>query len=154
MLLAATPAAWQPRPAARRGRPRGTARQLCERRWLRDASSVPLLCHLFVLLTEEKWKCFPPDGMLSRGLLLACVGCVRCKLNFLYQLGILWNLLPFDGVSRWEGATACFCTVQFSFTLTGFEFGEGVCCLVSVARRQMLFPLDYLEAFSHPAGLF
>ena len=91
---------------------------------------MPLFCHLFVLLVEEKLKCFPADGMLSRRLLLACVDCVRCKLKFLYQLGTLWNLLPFDSVSRWKGATVCFCTVQFSFTLNGFELGGWVWCFV------------------------
>lgn len=102
---------------------------------------------------EEKWNCFPADGMLSRGLLLACVDHVKCRMKFLHQLGILWNLPPFDRVSRWKGATVCFCTVPFSFTLNGFEFGAGGLLLCFQWHEDRCYFTGLLEAFSHPAVL-
>lgn len=95
---------------------------------------------------EEKWNCFPTGGMLSRGLLLACVDHVKCRVKFLHQLGILWNLPPFDRVSRWKGATV---SVQCHFHLlyVGLSLGQGVCCFAFSGMKTDVISPGYWKLF-------
>lgn len=74
-------------------------------------------------------------------------------MKFLYRLGIWWNLLPSDSVSRWEGATACSCVGPFPFPSTGFGLGEGDWPLCFHSMKPDVISLHYLEAFPHPPVL-
>lgn len=57
---------------------------------------------------------------------------LRCKTKFLHQLGIWWNLLPSNSVSRWKGATALFlCGAISSHFHWGWGWGGGLATLFS-----------------------
>lgn len=109
------------------------------------AASVPLFCHLSVLLTEAKWKCSPPDGMWRGGLLRdaklsSCISWEFC--------GICCHLTAFP-----DGKEQPSVSVQRGFRLlkTVWSLGSGVCRFVFSSVKTDVISLDSLEGFSHPA---
>lgn len=150
--LAATLAARPPRPAASARRLKGTARELCGWHWGLNDASVPLSCHLFVLLVEENWDVFLCWAVEQRAAASSRGSC-EMQNEVPLSAGNSVEFAAFDSVSRWKGATVCFWTAQFSFTWVWTWRGGRSAALFSVAWRQMLFPLDSGSFFSSSSSV-